>query len=160
MELKGEKSKEAVNNYYQLAQSQYQLGRFTEAMSNSDFIMTGMQGIKTELGKNFSFVASLYYMQRAHVAFAMGSHNLAKTAVEKGIELIKEFKPSGPEQEKEVAIRQRDMLNLLTRVRAKLENRPVNELREEIATEQGLPTMFTNEYEKATEALETKFAEV
>lgn len=74
-------------------------------------------------------------MQRAHVAFAMGSHKLAKTAVEKGIELIKEFEPSGPEQEKEVAIRQRDMLNLLTRVRAKLEDRAVIELREEIATE-------------------------
>ena len=52
-----------------------------------------------------------------------------------------------------MAIRQRDMLNLLTRVRAKLENRPVIELREEIATEQGLPTMFTNEYEKAEEVL-------
>ena len=113
-------------------------------MANSDYIMTGIAGLKTELGKNFNFIASLYYMQRAHVAFAMGSHNLAKTAVEKSIELVKKFKATGAEQEKEVAVMQRDMLNLLTRTRAKLENRAVAELREEIADAVGLPTLFTD----------------
>ena len=49
---------------------------------------------------------------------------------------------------------QRDMLNLLTRVRARLENRKAYEIRQEIAREEGLPNTFLKYQDEAAEKLD------
>ena len=49
---------------------------------------------------------------------------------------------------------QRDMLNLLTRVRARLENRKASEISEEIAREEGLPNTFLKYQDEAAEKLD------
>ena len=44
--------------------------------------------LKGAFGEDYHTVVSKFYMQQANLAFIMGEDELAKTAAEKGIELV------------------------------------------------------------------------
>lgn len=82
-------------------------------------MIAGIEGIREDLGEDFSIVVSKFYMQQANLAYLTGKLDLAVEAAEKGIELTQKVETDEEDTRKASMQTQRDLLNLLTRARAK-----------------------------------------
>ena len=64
------------------------LGRYTDALKNSEKVMTLCEDLKEEFGEDYPIVASKFYMQQGKLAFVMNKLDAAEKAAEQGIVLV------------------------------------------------------------------------
>lgn len=105
------------------------IGRFNDAVATSNKVIAGIEGIREDLGEDFAIVVSKFYMQQANLAFVTGKLELAIEAATKGIELTKQVNTEEEDTKRASNHTARDLMNLLTRAKAKHEGRNATEIR-------------------------------
>ncbi len=93
-------------------------------------------------------------MQQGKLAFVMNKLDAAEKAAEQGIVLVKQVKTTEEDIKKASDHTQRDLLNLLVRVKAKKEGRDATIVRKEIADKYSMGTTFLEIHDKQQERLQ------
>ncbi len=154
IEIFGEKSSQVCSNLFLTGQFQMKLGRYKDALKNSEKVMQLCQDLKEEFGEDYPIVASKFYMQQGKLAFVMNKLDAAEQAAEQGIVLVKQVKTTEEDIKKASDHTQRDLLNLLVRVKAKKEGRDASIVRKEIADKYSMGTTFLEIHDKQQERLQ------
>jgi len=118
------------------------MGRYAAAKVNSEKVMGMCDGLKATFGEDYAIVASKFFMQQANLAFVYGKLEEAKAAAESGLELVVTVSTEDEDIKKASNHTQRDLLNMLVRVRAKLEGVEARQLRAEVAEKRGIALTF------------------
>ena len=155
-EIFGARSTQVCGNLFLTAQFQLKLGRYGDAIKNSEKVMGMCEELKNDFEEDYNICASKFYMQHANLSFVHSKFEEAKQAALTGLALVKEVKSVNDEDvDKATQQTQRDLLNMITRSRSKLENRPASEIRQELATEHGFDGLtFLKVHDKQKESLE------
>ena len=118
------------------------IGRFSDAVATNEKVIAGIEGIRKDLGEDFAIVVSKFYNQQASLAFVTGNIDLAIEAAEKGIELTQQVQTDEEDTRRASLHTMRDLLNLLTRAKAKKDGRKASDIRKELSRLHGVPTTF------------------
>lgn len=105
--------------------------------------------LKTEFKEDYEILASKFFKQKADLAFIMLNNEEAKTAVDKGIELVKQVKTDDEATRKASNHTQRDLLNLLVRIRSRLENTDGQTIRGQESAKHGMCSTFLKGHDEA-----------
>lgn len=151
----GENNVKVCSNLFLTAQLQLKLGKYAEALANNKKVTEMCEGLKGDFGEDYNILASKFYKQQADLAFVMGNLAEAKVAAEKGLELVKQVDLDTDAQTRKATDHcHRDLLNLVVRVRSKLEKKDASELRREVAQETGKNITFMAQHDDAMQILD------
>ena len=112
--------------------------------------MTQQAQLKEEFKEDYEILASKFHKQEADLAFIMGDYEKAMATATKGLELVKQVNTTDTATRKASNNTQRDLLNLIVRIRSSLEKKLAKDLRDEIGQQHELGTTFLAEHEEKT----------
>ena len=143
IEITGERSSQVCSNTFLVAHLQIKLGRLTEAMANNEKIMGMFEDLKADFGEDYAIICSKFYLQKANLQFFSGKLEEAKQTAVEGVKLVKQVKNIDDEGTRSATMRcLRDLLNLIVRIRTRLEGGNSAAIRKQVSEENGVGITF------------------
>ena len=113
-------------------------------------------GLKEEFKEDYDILASKFWKQKADLAFIQGKNEEAKAATEKGLELVVKVVCDDENTQKATNHCHRDLLNLLVRVRSRMEKKEARGIRTEEGKNRNIGTTFLKLHDDAKVKLDAE----